>query len=30
MLPTKLKLHSTARLNLYGKGVISTLWSYFY
>jgi len=29
VLPTTLKRYRTARLNVYGKGRISTLWSYF-
>jgi len=29
MLPTTLKRYRTARLNMYGKGRISTLWSCF-
>jgi len=29
LLPTTLKRYRTARLNVYGKGRISTLWSYF-
>jgi len=30
LLPTTLKLHRTIGLKVYGKGLISTLWSYFY